>query len=140
MEKPATSAADLTGDAADIWAVQLDLYQGFLTGDRARTDSHIHPDGTMWDSEYEPLIRGLDGLQVVRDLRPTGPDAVKVADLDAHDPVITVWGDTAVSRHLLTVLFEGGVQAPERIRNTGVWRRIDGAWLNVHNHEDVLPG
>jgi len=126
--------------AATIWAAQLDMYQGFLTSDRARTDRHIHPDGTMWDSAYEPLIRGLDGLQAVRDQRPTGPDAVKVEALEAHDEVITVLGDVAITRHLLTVRFEGGAQAPERIRNTGVWRLTDGTWLNVHNHEDVLPG
>jgi len=129
----------LNGEATDLWAIQLDLYQGFLSGDRARVDRHISRDGTMWDSAHEPLIHGLTGLNEVRAARPTGAGAPQVDDLDATEPVIDIWGDTALTRHLLTVTFaDPGVPA-ERVRVTGVWRRVDGEWLNVHNHEDVLP-
>ncbi len=132
------STPEPTGEAAEIWAAQLDMYEGFTTGDRPRIDRHISPDGTMWDSAHEPLIRGIDGLNAVRAARPT-QGVPSVSALEATDPVITVWGDTAVSRHLLTVRFDDPAVPVERIRNTGVWRRIGGVWLNVHNHEDVLP-
>jgi hypothetical protein len=133
------STPEPVGEAAEVWAAQLDMYEGFTTGDRPRIDRHISSDGTMWDSAHEDLIYGLEGLNVVRAARPTGPDSVQVTGLTAFDPVITVWGDVALSRHLLTVTFSDPEVPDERVRNTGVWRRIDGEWLNVHNHEDVLP-
>ena len=52
--------------------------------------------------------------------------------------MIDVFGDTALVRHVLLAHFDG---APtERIRNTSVWRKVDGRWLCVHNHEDVVAG
>jgi ketosteroid isomerase-like protein len=37
------------------------------------------------------------------------------------------------------VLLVDFADAPtERIRNTSVWRKVDGRWLCVHNHEDVV--
>jgi len=137
--RPSQGVPLLNGEATDLWAIQLDLYQGFLTGDRARVDRHISADGTMWDSAHEPLIHGLTGLNEVRAARPTGADAPQVDDLDATEPVIDIWGDTALTRHLLTVTFSDASLPAERVRVTGVWRRVDGEWLNVHNHEDVLP-
>ena len=38
-------------------------------------------------------------------------------------------------------LFESTPESGEpgqRIRNTSVWRKVDGRWLCVHNHEDVV--
>ena len=37
--RPPHDVALLNGEATDLWAIQLDLYQGFLTGDRARRDA-----------------------------------------------------------------------------------------------------
>ena len=124
-------------DAAEIWAAQNEMYRGFETKDRARIDRHIHPDCTIWDSEHEELVRGLDGLNAVRAARPVGDNEVKVASLEASNPVIDVWGDVAVLRHMLVVRFVDTIP-DERIRNTGVWRRTAQGWLVAHNHEDVL--
>ncbi|MEO7350193.1 MAG: nuclear transport factor 2 family protein [Terrimesophilobacter sp.] len=124
-------------DSAEIWDAQNEMYRGFETQDRPRIDRHIHPDCTIWDSEHEGLVHGLDGLNEVRAARPTGDNQVKVASLEARDPVIDVWGDVAVLRHLLIVRFEDNTP-DERVRNTGVWRRTPHGWLVAHNHEDLL--
>ncbi len=78
------------------------------------------------------MIRGKRELDELRDRRPPGapPSAI-----EASDPVIDIWGDTALVRHLLSVVEDGRTT---RVRNTSVWRRQDGEWLCVHNHEDVL--
>ena len=68
----------------------------------------------------------------MRDRRPPGAPP---AAIEASDPVIDVWGDIALVRHLLTVVESGQTT---RVRNTSVWRSQDGEWLCVHNHEDVL--
>lgn len=119
-------------DQQAIWAAVNEIYAGFLAGDRARTDRQIDPAATIWDSAEPDLIRGKDELDALRRRRPpsTPPD-----ELAASDPVIDVWGDVALVRHLLTVV-EG--EQTTQIRNTSVWRRREGSWLVVHNHEDVL--
>jgi ketosteroid isomerase-like protein len=122
-------------ESTEVWAAVNAIYAGFLAGDREAIDSHIAADATIWDSAHEPLVRGRDELDAVRDARPAnGP---RPSRLDAVDPVIDVFGDTAVVRHVLVITFPDG--APEqRIRNTSIWRKVDGRWLCVHNHEDVL--
>lgn len=124
-------------DKDEIWAAVQDMYAGFLAKDRARIDQHIHEDATVWDSEEPDLAVGKAELDAIRERRPTDPTSPVVVDLQASSPVIDVWGDTAVCRHLLDVTFAGDVP-PQHVRNTGVWRRVDGRWVVVHNHEDVL--
>jgi ketosteroid isomerase-like protein len=118
----------------EIWEAVNAIYAAFLSGDRAAIDAHIADDATIWDSAYQPLVHGKAELETLRDARD--PDDPQPVDLRASDPVIDVYGDVAVARHLLTVVFDG--QPEERIRNTGVWQKRDGRWQVVHNHEDVL--
>jgi ketosteroid isomerase-like protein len=122
-------------ESTEVWAAVNAIDAGFLAGDREAIDRHIAADATIWDSAHEPLVRSGDELDAVRDARPAnGP---RPSRLDAVDPVIDVFGDTAVVRHVLVITFPDG--APEqRIRNTSIWRKVDGRWLCVHNHEDVL--
>lgn len=120
-------------DAAEVWAAVNAIYAGFLAGDRAAIDANISPDMTAWDSAHEPLVRGKVELDAVRDARPA--DGPSPTDLEAVDPVIDVFDDVALVRHVLLVHLPGST---ERIRNTSVWRRIDGRWLCIHNHEDVV--
>ena len=132
-------------DAAAVWAALHEVYAGYLTGDPARGDAHLHPDVTLWDSASEPLVLGLDGLARLRAQRPGAGasdvgaaegGAAQVTAIEATDPLLDLMGDTAVLRHRLTVRLSAGPD--ERVRNTSVWRRVEGRWLMLHNHEDVL--
>lgn len=122
-------------DRDAVWAAVGAIYDGFLAGDRAAIDANIADDATMWDAFHAPLIRGKEELDAVRDARPSeGP---RPSELRADDPVIDVFGDVAVVRHILTVVTPG--EPEQRVRNTSVWRRDDGGrWLCIHNHEDLL--
>jgi ketosteroid isomerase-like protein len=124
-------------EATELWAAVNGIYAGFLAGDRAAIDANISPDATIWDSAHVPLLRGKAELDSVRDSRPSdGPSPV---ELRATDPVIDVFGDVGVVRHVLVARFAPESGEPEqRIRNTSVWRKSGGRWLCVHNHEDVL--
>lgn len=126
------------GDAAEIvWAATQDIYGGFLAGDRRRIDAHLHPDATFWDTDEPELIRGRTALDAARDRRPAASSGPQVVGLDAVDPVINVWGDTALARHWVTVRFADDDAPAQDVRVTTVWRLVDGRWLAVHNHEDV---
>ena len=120
-----------------LWAAVNAIYAGFLAGDREAIDRNISPDATVWDSSHEPLLRGKADLDAVRDARPAGGPSP--SSLEAVDPVIDIFGDIGVVRHVLIASFppERG-QATMRIRNTSVWRKTDGRWLCIHNHEDVV--
>ena len=122
-------------EQADLWSAVNAIYEAFLAGDRAAINARISTDATLWDAFHEPLMHGRYDLDALRETQPS--DGPAPSDLVASDPVIDVYGDTAVVRHLLRVVY---ADAPEqRIRNTGVWRRLDGSWQCVHNHEDLLP-
>jgi ketosteroid isomerase-like protein len=123
----------MDSDAADVWAAVNAIYAGFLAGDRAAIDVNISPEATIWDSTHEPLLRGKDDLDAVRDARPA--DGPTPTSLEAIDPVIDVFGDLALVRHVLLVRMPDGT---ERVRNTSVWRKVDGRWRCIHNHEDVV--
>ncbi len=127
----------MDSEATELWAAVNAIYDGFLAGDRAAIDRNISPDATIWDSAHAPLVRGRAELDAVRDARP--PDGAAPVELQATDPVIDVYGDVGVVRHVLVARFapESGEQ-DIRIRNTSVWRKTDGRWLCMHNHEDVL--
>jgi ketosteroid isomerase-like protein len=122
-------------DAERVWAAVTAIYAGFLAGDRDAIDHLIDDDVTIWDSAHEPLVRGKRELDEVRDARPA--DGARPLGLEAVEPVIDVFGDVALVRHVLVVTLP---RSEERIRNTSVWRRTDGRWLCVHNHEDVVGG
>lgn len=128
---------DVGGDAAQISAAVLDMYDAYMSSDRARSNGHIASDVTLWDTAHEPLVIGLAGLDELRDSRPSGSVAA-VAGIDVATPLIDVWGDIALVRHTFTVRYADPAVPDERVRNTGVWHRRDGHWLVVHNHEDVL--
>src|SRR3954447_21011765 len=105
-----------------VWAAVQAIYTGFLAGDRAAIDANISPEATVWDSAHEALVRGREQLDAVRDARPAaGPTPT---GLEALDPVIGVFGDVAVVRHVLVAHFPN--LPDERIRNTSVWRKVDG--------------
>jgi len=124
-------------DAQEVWAAVNAIYGGFLAGDRGAIDQRIAPEATIWDSAHEPLLRGRQELDAVRDARPE--DGPRPSSLEATEPVIDVFDDVALVRHVLVVGFspESELKA-QRIRNTSVWRKTEGGWLCVHNHEDVV--
>jgi len=121
-------------DADAVWAAVTAIYDGFLAGDRAAVDANIADDATVWDASHAPLLRGKAELDALRDARPS--DGPKPAELHAEEPVVDVFGDTALVRHVLRVVTPG--EPEQRVRTTSVWRRSGERWLCVHNHEDLL--
>jgi ketosteroid isomerase-like protein len=125
-------------DETEIWARVRAIYDGFLAGETEGVDALLHPDVTIWDSAEFRLARGLEQLREMRGRRPDEGRSPAVVKLDAMDPVIDVWGDTALVRHILVVDLSDGTR--QTVRNTSVWRRTADGWVAVHNHEDVAGG
>ena len=125
-------------DVAAVRSVITGMYAAYMSGDRARIDSFLHPDATVFDSATPALLCGKGDLDRVRDARPdTGGEGPAEAGLTSYDHVVDVFGDLAVDRYWLRVDHHDA--PPQLVRNTAVLhRRADGSgWLFVHLHEDV---
>jgi hypothetical protein len=120
-----------------IWTAVREMLDGHLANDRPRIDRYIHKDATMWDSEERDLVYGLAGLNEVRARRPTKNDEQKVQRIESLEPVIDVYDDFAICRHILKIYVSDG-SLIEEVRNTGVWRKFPDGWFLIHNHEDKL--
>lgn len=120
-----------------IWSAVREMLDGHLANDRPRIDRYIHEDATMWDSEERDLVYGLAGLNEVRARRPVNGNGPQVARIDSIEPVIDVYDDFAICRHILKV-YAPDETLIEEIRNTGVWKKFASGWFLIHNHEDKL--
>jgi ketosteroid isomerase-like protein len=129
----------MNDDQKYIWNGVLTMYEGFIEKDRPKIDQFINEDCTVWDSSERDLAFGLKGLNEVRARRPQDDSAPKVEKIDATDPVINIYGDFAVARHYLKVIYQSNSSPTREVRNTGVWKKFDKGWQLVHNHEDELP-
>ena len=129
----------MNDDQRYIWNGVLTMYEGFIEKNRPKIDQFIHEDCTVWDSSERDLAFGLKGLNEVRARRPQDPSAPQVERIDASDPVINIYGDMAVARHYLKVVYVNHASPTREVRNTGVWKKFDKGWQLVHNHEDELP-
>ena len=128
------------GDARDveeIWGNVRTMLDAYMAKDRSLADSFISEEVTLWDSEERDLIHTLVGLNQLRDRRPTAGDGPEILGIDNIKPMITIHGDLAIARYELHVRTPEGIH-DEHIRNTAVWRRENGKWLCIHNHEDKL--
>jgi ketosteroid isomerase-like protein len=128
-----------TAEETELWAAVTSVYGSFLAGDRAAVDGVIAADATVWDAFEERLARGRDELDALRDARPS--DEPSPVELRAIEPVIDIYGDIGVVRHLLVVRYDADSGIDEQhVRNTSVWQRRGGRWQCIHNHEDLLGG
>ncbi len=136
-----TAQPPVAGSPEDaVFLAMQEIYAQTLAGNVGAVAELMHPEVTLWDSEIDALAIGVPHLLELRERATPGsaPEPELLA-LDASDPVVSIWGDTALMRHRLTVRFADAEATDIRIRNTSAWRRVEDRWLMVHNHEDVWP-
>jgi ketosteroid isomerase-like protein len=127
------------GEAARIAAGIADMYDAFLSGDRDRFDSHLHPEVTTWETHLPGPLRSRAELDAYRDGRDASGQRPRLDRLDATDLRVDVWNDTAAARYVLVAVPSGAGYA-EQTRVTDVLRRDGGRWLIVHHHAEWVAG
>lgn len=132
--------SDFDADQSAIWEEQKGIYAGFLAGDPGRVDRRIAPEATIWDWETVRIAKNHEEFEKVRAARPTGDDVPQAISMTTEDPIITVFGDLALCRHLVTPVYRSsdGSTKAQTLRCTLLWRKKDGEWWIVHSHEDVI--
>lgn len=123
--------------AAAIAAGIDDMYQAFLTGDRSAFDSHLHADVTTWETHLPGPLRSRRELDEYRDHRDAAGNRPALAVLAATDKRIDVWGEVGVARYVL-VAQDAPDGPPQHSRITDVLRLVDGRWLIVHHHSELV--
>ena len=138
------AAAD-TGPAPASRAPRIS-FRRRLTGSTRRSwratppglDAYLDDDITIWIPPEPALSLGKAGLDAIR-----SQAAARLRREHRHlgrrrDLVVDSHQDVAWARHVLVVELAGG--ETEVMRCTSVWRRDGSRWLQVHSHEDLLPG
>lgn len=115
-----------------------EIYAAFLAGDTATLDSHLDKDITIWVPDPAPLVLGVTGLDALRARRPADSGVNTATSVSVHEMRVDSHQDVAWARHVLVVEYPDG--PPDVMRCSAVWRLADGRWVQVHSHEDLLPG
>ncbi|WP_089156276.1 nuclear transport factor 2 family protein [Micromonospora sp. NBS 11-29] len=123
--------------AAEIAAGIDDMYAAFLAGDTRRFDTHLHPEVTTWETHLPGPLRTRAELDDYRARRDASGQRPRLAVLAARDKRIDVWGDAGVARYVLVAQL-GPDDEPELTRVTDVVRRLDGRWVIVHHHAELV--
>ncbi|MGA5764139.1 nuclear transport factor 2 family protein [Nonomuraea bangladeshensis] len=124
------------GAAAAIAAAIDDMYAAFVAGDRARFDSHLHPDVTTWETHLPGPLRTRAELDAYRDARDGSGRRPVMDTLTARDKRIDVWGEVGVARYVLVA--EPHDAPAQHTRVTDVLRHTRGRWLIAHHHAELV--
>jgi ketosteroid isomerase-like protein len=126
-------------DELEIAALIRGIYEAFADGNVGAIESALADDCTVWDVFTPELIRG--GQERARfheaDQRQKSSRGALSWRLD--EPLVDVWGDTAVARYVLEFAYAPPRPVQGTIRITDVLRRRDGRWQVVHHHEGTIP-
>jgi ketosteroid isomerase-like protein len=126
-------------DAEAIAAVIRGIYEAFAAGHTEAIESALHPECTVWDVFTPRLIRGREERKEFHATDQAQKNARGRLSWSLEDPLVNVWGDTAVARYLLDFAYQPPNPAAGRVRITDVLRRTDRGWQVVHHHEGLVP-
>lgn len=115
------------------------VYRAFADGQVHRIEEALAPECTVWDVFTPELIHGREERARFHaadqaQMRARGPLRWSLGE-----PLIDVWGDTAVARYVLEFEYLPPRPTAGRVRITDVLRRRDGGWRIVHHHEGLVP-
>lgn len=126
-------------DSRAIATLVRGIYEAFASGNVGVIEDALAEDCTVWDVFTPQLIRGREERERFHadDQRQKSSRGALTWSLD--EPLVDVWGDTAVARYVLEFAYAAPRAVGGTIRITDVLRRRDGRWRIVHHHEGTMP-
>ncbi len=114
-------------------------YAAFKNDDIETLESHLHDNATVWDVFQPQLFRGRAERLAFRESDHEQMRARGALTLNIDEPVVDIFGETAIARYYLTFSYTPPNPISGHVRVTDVFRRIDGEWTIMHHHEGFVP-
>jgi ketosteroid isomerase-like protein len=127
-------------DAQQIEADIRRMFREFMEHRPEGIEAALHEDCTVWDVFLPQLIQGKANRVKYHAADQQQSQARGPLTLTVDTPVISVWGDTALSRYYLHFRYDPPNAVEGHVRISSVHRRENGRWLIVHHHEGIVPG
>lgn len=112
-----------------------DLYASY--GDPQRFDAHLDAAITIWESDCDDLLVGVDALDTLRGGRAEDAPPTPVRPVP-RGFVVDAYDEFGIVRYDLGVEQEDGTATGELFRVTDVLRNTDGRWRIVHHHAEQV--
>lgn len=127
-------------EADAIRAVIQGMFDAFAAHDTAGVEAALDKDCTVWDVFVPDLIQGVETRLAYHEADRSQSMARGPLTMSMSDPLIDVWGDTALARYVLSFAYEPPNPVAGKVRISTVFRRSDaGPWRIVHHHEGMTP-
>lgn len=128
-----------TRDSDAIAEVVRGMFAAFAAGDPGAVEAALHAECTVWDVFTPDLIRGAAARAEFHEADQRQARERGALTYHLHDPLVDVWGDTAVARYLIEFAYAPPRALSGTIRITDVLRRSGSTWSIVHHHEGLVP-
>lgn len=126
-------------DRDRIVALINDMFAAFAAGRPDAVEAALQEDCTVWDVFTPDLVRGPAARAEFHEADQRQAHERGELTYRLSDPLVDVWGDTAVARYLLEFSYAAPGALRGTIRITDVLRRGTSGWSIVHHHEGLVP-
>lgn len=124
---------ELRIDEDEAWRAVASVYEAYLARDSAGMIAAFTDECTLWSTDNPRIRYGHEMKEAARQPKEwRGP-----LELFGSNPVVTIWGDTALVLNDLTAVFDD-TSLNESLRVTNVLRKVAGRWQVVHQHEEAI--
>lgn len=108
----------------------------FFNGDPA-VDMWMHDDAVTLHGGFGPSVKGWDAVRDVLTYAAARLSEGEIAFTPLSGQVVGDLGYLVGSEEG-TVRLDGGERRPMQLRVTMIFRKVDGAWLCVHRHGEIV--
>jgi uncharacterized protein (TIGR02246 family) len=126
-------------DSRAIASLIRGIYEAFAGGNIGAIESALADDCTVWDVFTPQLIKGREQRERFHEADQRQKSSRGALTWRLDEPLIDVWGDTAIARYVLEFAYAPPRVVEGTIRITDVLRKRDGRWRIVHHHEGTMP-
>ena len=115
------------------------IFNSFENHDPDGIERHMHPESTVWDVFTPQLICGSKERDEFHAGDQEQMQSRGKLSMSIKDPIVDIWGETAVARYYLEYSYTAPNPASGNVRITDVFQKINGKWLIMHHHEGSVP-
>jgi ketosteroid isomerase-like protein len=128
-----------SGSAGEIFKVITDMFSAFENHNIQEIEAALAEDCTVWDVFQPDLIRGREERVKFHEGDQEQMQARGDLTMSISEPVIDIWGDTALVRYVLSFDYTPPNPTSGQVRITDVLRSTNGRWRIIHHHEGMMP-